>query len=115
MPSLAQLPFGDDLALIPFLDLANHEAGSPNTCSIGIAASDSDAPATPVTQSWQLETMGGEPAAVLTAGRAHEVGEQVFIDYGEAGWRSSWEMLYTYGFIAGQKVSGGSRSRRGGK
>ena len=26
---------------------------------------------------------------------------QVFIDYGETGWRSSWEMAYTYGFVPG--------------
>ena len=26
----------------------------------------------------------------------------MFIDYGVSGWRSSWEMLYTYGFVPGQ-------------
>ena len=35
-------------------------------------------------------------------GSAHAAGEQVFIDYaGEGSWRSSWEMLYTYGFVPG--------------
>jgi hypothetical protein len=35
-------------------------------------------------------------------GSAHAAGEQVFIDYaGEGNWRSSWEMLYTYGFVPG--------------
>ena len=56
-----------------------------------------------MTEAWQLDELGGEPLAVLTAGKAHGAGEQVFIDYGEAGWRSSWEMLYTYGFVPGTK------------
>ena len=56
-----------------------------------------------VTEAWQLDELGGEPLAVLTAGKAHGAGEQVYIDYGEAGWRSSWEMLYTYGFVPGTK------------
>ena len=30
------LPFGNELSLIPGLDLANHELGSNNTCSIGV-------------------------------------------------------------------------------
>ncbi|CAL1128097.1 unnamed protein product [Cladocopium goreaui] len=34
------LPFGNELSLIPGLDLANHELGSKNTCSIGVAAAD---------------------------------------------------------------------------
>ena len=38
------------------------------------------------------------------AGKAHDDAEQVFIDYGESGWRSSWEMLYTYGFVPGSKL-----------
>jgi len=108
------LPFGDDLHLIPFLDLANHEKGAVNTCSIGVAASagakatpddaDQVAPAfTAVTSSDQLGSLGvGEDVtAVLTAGAPLEPGAQTFIDYGEAGWRSSWEMLYTYGFVPG--------------
>ena len=40
-----------------------------------------------VSEAWQVE--GKEAAAVLTAGAAAAAGEQVFIDYGEAGWRSS--------------------------
>ena len=93
------LPFGDELALIPFLDLANHVAGSPHQCSI---AMDSDGSA-PVAEAWQLEQLSGEPFAVLSAGAALEPGEQVFIDYGEAGMRSSWEMLVTYGFVPGDQ------------
>ncbi|KAL3892882.1 MAG: hypothetical protein SGPRY_014691 [Prymnesium sp.] len=93
------LPFGDSLSLIPFLDLANHESGAKNTCSI--AMSKSDGPAAPVTEAWELTELGGEAAAVLTSGARLAAGEQVFIDYGEAGWRSSWEMLYTYGFVPG--------------
>ena len=96
------LPFGDELSLIPLLDLANHEAGAVNPCSIATQKADgSDGGA--VTEAWQLDELGGEPLAVLTAGKAHGAGEQVFIDYGEAGWRSSWEMLYTYGFVPGTK------------
>ena len=34
------LPFGEELSLIPFLDLANHQKGASNTCSIGVAKSD---------------------------------------------------------------------------
>mmetsp|Transcript_160312 Transcript_160312/g.282878 ORF Transcript_160312/g.282878 Transcript_160312/m.282878 type:complete len:585 (+) Transcript_160312:43-1797(+) len=104
------LPFGDELSLIPFLDLANHRAGSKNACSIGVIDESSktdesaaDAPTKagvlPVTDALQLE--GKEGVAVLTAGEAIPDGEQVFIDYGETGWRSSWEMLYTYGFVPG--------------
>jgi len=89
------LPFGEALHLIPFLDLANHVAGAANTCSIGGGVTGDG----PVTEAWQLD--GAEGAAVLTAGAALKAGEQVFIDYGESGWRSSWEMLYTYGFVPG--------------
>lgn len=92
------LPFGETLSLIPFLDLANHIAGSPNTCSIGVAGK-----GTAVMDKLQLESLGGEGAAVLTAGQSVAEGEQIFIDYGESGWRSSWEMLYTYGFVPGSE------------
>ena len=45
-------------------------------------------------------------------GSAHAAGEQVFIDYaGEGNWRSSWEMLYTYGFVPGGALRL-ARSRR---
>lgn len=97
------LPFGDELSLIPFLDLANHRAGSKNGCSIGVIDESSkregSSSVVPVTEALQLE--GKEGVAVLTAGEAIPEGEQVFIDYGETGWRSSWEMLYTYGFVPG--------------
>lgn len=99
------LPFGDELSLIPFLDLANHQSGAPNTCSIGMVEKGKDGEGDdrviPVADPLQLE--GKEGAAVLTAGVDLEPGAQVFIDYGEAGWRSSWEMLYTYGFVPGEK------------
>ena len=91
------LPFGDSESLIPLLDLANHAAGAPHTCSIGVGGdggAGGDA-----REAWQMGTLKGEPTAVLSAGAPIGAGEQVFIDYGEAGWRSSWEMLYTYGFV----------------
>lgn len=91
------LPFGEELHLIPLLDLANHAAGSPHACSIGVSGEGGA-----VSEAWQVE--GKEAAAVLTAGAGAAAGEQVFIDYGEAGWRSSWEMLYTYGFVPGSSV-----------
>jgi hypothetical protein len=68
------LPFGDDLSLIPFLDLANHQAGAQNTCSIGVSRADGDVAV--VTEAWQLEQLGGEAAAVITAGAALAAGEQ---------------------------------------
>uniref|UniRef100_A0A7S3SHK1 Rubisco LSMT substrate-binding domain-containing protein n=1 Tax=Emiliania huxleyi TaxID=2903 RepID=A0A7S3SHK1_EMIHU len=71
--------------------------GSPHACSIGVSGEGGA-----VSEAWQVE--GKEAAAVLTAGAAAAAGEQVFIDYGEAGWRSSWEMLYTYGFVPGSSV-----------
>merc|ERR1719424_2316681 len=92
------LPFGEELHLIPLLDLANHAAGSPHACSIGVSGEGGGA----VSEAWQVE--GKEAAAVLTAGAGAAAGKQVFIDYGEAGWRSSWEMLYTYGFVPGSSV-----------
>jgi len=99
------LPFGDELHLIPFLDLANHAAGAPNMCSIGVDGGGV------VTEASQLD--GKEASAVLTAGKDAAPGEQIFIDYGEAGWRSSWEMLYTYGFVPGaglaEWISSGGR------
>ena len=57
----------------------------------------------PLVDKDQLESlgMGEEATAVLTCGADLAPGEQAFIDYGEAGWRSSWEMLYTYGFVPG--------------
>ena len=85
------LPFGDSLSLIPFLDLANHVAGATNMCSIAMCKKDGGVQA--VSEAWQLEELGGEAAAVITASADLAPGEQVFIDYGEAGWRSSWEML----------------------
>ena len=106
------LPFGDELSLIPFLDLANHANGAKNSCSIGVAtkpdAAEDDSEAAgatikPVVDQSQLDALGAgeEVTAVLTAGTSLKPGEQTFIDYGEAGWRSSWEMLYTYGFVPG--------------
>jgi len=90
------LPFGNELSLIPGLDLANHELGSNNTCSIGVAAPDGQVVA--ATEEAQLE--GNEPEAVLTAGRDHAAGEQIFIDYdGGVGLRLAWEMVHTYGFV----------------
>ncbi|KAL1515147.1 hypothetical protein AB1Y20_004208 [Prymnesium parvum] len=114
------LPFGDSLSLIPLLDFANHAAGANNTCSIAMRTADGGVE--PLVEAAQLQRGGGEAAAVVTAGAALAPGEQegrpasaaahelaptrhsssqVFIDYGEAGWRSSWEMLYTYGFVPG--------------
>jgi len=99
------LPFGDEMAMIPYLDYANHEAGSPNTCSISMSSPEGEEVAETVKAAVQsmsdLELLGGRSAAALTAGKDHAEGEQVFIDYGESGWRSSWEMLYTYGFVGG--------------
>ncbi|CAE7387312.1 MCA1 [Symbiodinium sp. CCMP2456] len=90
------LPFGNELSLIPGLDLANHELGSNNTCSIGVAAPDGQVVA--ATEEAQLE--GKEPEAVLMAGRDHAAGEQIFIDYdGGVGLRLAWEMVHTYGFV----------------
>ncbi|CAE7743059.1 SETD3 [Symbiodinium pilosum] len=90
------LPFGNELSLIPGLDLANHQLGSNNTCSIGVAAPDGKV--VEATESAQLE--GKNPEAVLTAGRDHAAGEQVFIDYdGGVGLRLAWEMVHTYGFV----------------
>ena len=96
------LPFGEELSLIPFLDLANHQKGASNTCSIGVAKSDGEGIA-PVVDASQIKDLGAgeQVAAVLTASKPLAKGEQTFIDYGEAGWRSSWEMLYTYGFVPG--------------
>ena len=74
------------------LDLANHAGGSANTCSIRVSAdADADADAAPQSEEWQPENMTGESAAVLTVGAGHGDGEQVFIDYGEAGWRGTLE------------------------
>lgn len=103
------LPFGDELSLLPYLDLANHQGGAKHTCSIGVAkkpdADDADAKLaiTPCVEPSQMESLGvgEEVTAVLTAGAPLGEGEQAFIDYGEAGFRSSWEMLYTYGFVPG--------------
>ncbi|CAE7509670.1 SETD3 [Symbiodinium natans] len=90
------LPFGNELSLIPGLDLANHELGSNNTCSIGVAAPDGEV--MEATEEAQLQ--GKEAEAVLTAGRDHDAGEQVFIDYdGGVGLRLAWEMVHTYGFV----------------
>ena len=144
------LPFADSLALIPFLDLANHNSGSINACSIRVSGDATDGGAAQ-SEEWELDDLSGESAAVLhplpcytrlpcythrtmqrtpnhathpyhaahphcaaplhlppppyqvlTMGSAHAAGEQVFIDYaGEGNWRSSWEMLYTYGFVPG--------------
>lgn len=95
------LPFGEELSLIPMLDFANHEAGAPNTCSIVVkGGSGWEAAVDPS----QLQVGGATAAAQLTAGVAAPAGTQLFIDYGEAGWRSSWEMLYTYGFVPGQEL-----------
>lgn len=95
--STRALPFGEELSIIPFLDLANHMASANNTCSIGFV--DGDGSIAPVVDALQLK--GKEAVAVLTAGAAIAPGEQCFIDYGETGWRSSWEMLRTYGFVPG--------------
>jgi len=90
------LPFGNELSLIPGLDLANHELGSNNTCSIGVASPDGQV--VEATEATQLE--GEDPEAVLTAGRDHAAGEQIFIDYdGGVGLRLAWEMVHTYGFV----------------
>lgn len=110
------LPFGESLTLIPFLDLANHKSGATNTCSIGVATTKEDGTdaekdgsggggsVMAVSEAWQLEALSGEPTAVLSASAPHESGEQIFIDYcGPGGWRSSWEMLYTYGFVPGME------------
>ena len=90
--------------LIRLSDLANHKAGASNTCSIGVLGDTSSGGGARdavklVIDPLQLE--GKKGAAVLTAGAELPAGAQVFIDYGEAGWRSSWEMLYTYGFVPG--------------
>lgn len=53
----------------------------------------------------QLQPAGSTAAAQLTAGGASAKDAQLFIDYGEAGWRSSWEMLYTYGFVPGETMT----------
>lgn len=100
------LPFGDTLSLIPMLDLVNHAAGSPNTCSIESSSLESLSAAVGAASPSQAASsmgLGGGPAAVITAGAALSAGEQIFIDYGESGWRSSWEMLFTYGFIPGER------------
>ena len=51
----------DSLALIPFLDLANHNTGSTNACSIRVSADGEDKG-----EEWQPEDLTGESAAVLT-------------------------------------------------
>ncbi|CAK9099727.1 Actin-histidine N-methyltransferase (Endothelial differentiation inhibitory protein D10) (Protein-L-histidine N-tele-methyltransferase) (SET domain-containing protein 3) [Durusdinium trenchii] len=90
------LPFGNELSLIPGLDLANHELGSKNTCSIGVATADGQV--VEATDAKQLEE--NEPEAVLTAGSEHGAGDQIFIDYdGGVGLRLAWEMVHTYGFV----------------
>lgn len=95
------LPFGDEQALIPFLDLANHQSNAATACSIGVVGAEG---VSMVVDAQQLEG-GKEAVAVLTAAEDFAPGEQVFIDYGEAGWRSSWEMLYTYGFVPGEGIA----------
>ena len=90
------LPFGNELSLIPGLDLANHELGSKNTCSIGVATADGQV--VEATDAKQLED--NEPEAVLTAGSDHSKDDQIFIDYdGGVGLRLAWEMVHTYGFV----------------
>jgi len=97
------LPFGNELSLIPGLDLCNHLAGSNNTCSIGMQ--NADGGIEEVKEAAQLEIAGAEAMAVLSAGRDHAPGEQVFIDYdGGVGWRLAWEMMYTYGFVPGERL-----------
>eukprot|EP00746_Dinoflagellata_sp_MGD_P072719 gnl/MRDRNA2_/MRDRNA2_29496_c0_seq1.p1 gnl/MRDRNA2_/MRDRNA2_29496_c0~~gnl/MRDRNA2_/MRDRNA2_29496_c0_seq1.p1 ORF type:complete len:369 (+),score=76.10 gnl/MRDRNA2_/MRDRNA2_29496_c0_seq1:23-1108(+) len=98
--STRSLPFGEELTMIPFLDLANHQSGANNTCSIGVV--DGEGSIAPVMDALQLQ--GKEAVAVIKAGTDLAPGEQCFIDYGEAGWRSSWEMLTTYGFVPGSGI-----------
>jgi hypothetical protein len=73
-----------------------------NTCSIGVLAPEGKTSGGVQLVVDPLQLEGKEGAAVLTATEELAAGAQVFIDYGEAGWRSSWEMLYTYGFVPGQ-------------
>lgn len=89
-------PFGSEQSLIPILDLANHVAGANTICSIGVQG-DGDIEAALDADMLQ----GKDPLAVLTATADFAPGEQVFIDYGERGMRSSWEMFYLYGFVPG--------------
>ena len=58
------LPFADSLALIPFLDLANHNSGSTNACSIRVSGDATDGGAAQ-SEEWQLDDLSGESAAVL--------------------------------------------------
>ena len=57
------LPFADSLALIPFLDLANHNSGSTNACSIRVSGDGTDGGAAQ-SEEWELEDLSGESAAV---------------------------------------------------
>lgn len=93
------LPFGNELSLIPGIDFANHVEGANNTCSIGIESADGGFVAVNEQDEMQEKPLW----AVLTAGRDHAPGEQVFIDYdGGIGFRLAWEMVYTYGFLPGE-------------
>ena len=81
------LPFGEELSLIPFMDLANHESGAPNQCSIAVASGKEGEAPTLVTEQWQLDSLSGEPTAVLTAAAPCAAGEQVVTRVAHVGRR----------------------------
>eukprot|EP00913_Durusdinium_trenchii_P006982 g6567.t1 len=91
------LPFGNELSLIPGLDLANHELGSKNTCSIGVATADGQV----------VEERRGrvDPRPVHRGGFVPQATDAKQLEENEpeadggVGLRLAWEMVHTYGFV----------------
>lgn len=71
-------PDGAELSLVPLLDLANHEAGSPH--------------------SWDVSDEATGQVR-LVAGAKVRAGDPVVIDYTRGVRRATWEFYYSYGCV----------------
>ena len=73
--STRALPFGQELTMIPYLDMANHRKGATNSCGINVMPND--------------DPKKEEFAAVITTEAPVKAGEEVLIDYCTGSSRAS--------------------------
>lgn len=86
--STRALPFGQELTMIPYLDMANHRKGATNSCGINVMPND--------------DPKKEEFAAVITTEAPVKAGDEVVIDYCTGSSRASWDMLLQYAFVEGE-------------